>query len=106
MDAETTERIKREIAYERGRTAPPEGFPKLPDIPAGRYVDPDFFALEQERIWPRSWLMAGHRDELPGPGSYFRWDAAGVPLFLVRGRDEVIRAYYNTCSHRGGPVVR
>ena len=38
MDAQTTERIKREIAYERGRTSPPDGFPKLPDIPAGRYV--------------------------------------------------------------------
>ena len=106
MDAETTERIKREIAYERSRTAPPEDFPRLPDIPAGRYVDPLFFALEQERLWPRSWLMVGHRDELPERGSYFRWDVAGMPLFVVRGRDDRVRAYFNTCSHRGGPVVQ
>jgi len=105
MDPDKIARIKQGIAFERGRTAPPDGFPKLPDIPAERYIDPDFFALEQEHIWSKTWLLAGHKDELPEPGSFVRWDDSGVPLILVRGQDEQIRAFYNTCTHRGAPIT-
>ena len=74
-------------------------------IPAGRYTDPAFFELEQTHIWQKSWLFAAHIDELPLPGSYRRWDNAGQPMVIVHGDDGVIRAFYNTCSHRGAPVV-
>ena len=36
------------MEYEANRTAPPQDFPSLPDIPAGRYVDPRFFELEMQ----------------------------------------------------------
>ena len=54
MDAATTERFVRRflegMQYEADRTAPPEGFPKFPPIPGGRYSDPAF--LEAERAGP------------------------------------------------------
>lgn len=94
------------MKYEAERTAPPEGFPHLPDIPAGRYVDPAFLALEREFLWRRSWLYACHIDELPEPGSFLLWRKSGAPIVIVRGKDEVVRAFYNTCQHRGAPVVK
>ena len=27
-------------------------------------------------------------------------------MILIRGNDEKIRCFYNTCQHRGAPVVR
>jgi phenylpropionate dioxygenase-like ring-hydroxylating dioxygenase large terminal subunit len=90
---------------EAARSAPPEGFPHLPDIPAGRYVDPRFLQLEQTYLWRRSWLYAAHIDELPSPGSFLLWKKTGAPILLVRGKDDQVRAFYNTCRHRGGPVV-
>lgn len=27
-------------------------------VPRGRYIDPDFLALELERLFPRTWLNA------------------------------------------------
>jgi hypothetical protein len=54
MDPATTERIKREIEFEFAREGPPDGFPKFPDIPAGRYVSAEFFELEREHIWSRT----------------------------------------------------
>jgi phenylpropionate dioxygenase-like ring-hydroxylating dioxygenase large terminal subunit len=93
------------MEYEAARTAPPEGFPDLPDIPGGRYTDPRFFALEQQHIWRKSWLLAGHLDEVPEPGCFRLWETAGQPVVLVHGDDGVVRAFYNTCSHRGAPVV-
>lgn len=91
--------------YERSRKAPPEGFPQLPDIPGERYVDKDFLALEREHMWLRAWLYAGHVDQLPNPGNWFLNRNTGAPILIVRGLDGEVRAFYNTCRHRGAPLV-
>ena len=105
LSRQEIEKLYRLMEFEAARTSPPAGFPALPDIPAGRYTDPAFFELEQTHIWQKSWLFAAHIDELPSPGSYRRWDNAGQPAVIVHGDDGVIRAFYNTCRHRGAPVV-
>lgn len=106
MDAAYIARYKERSAYEVARTEPPDGFPKLPGIPLGRYTDPAFYALEREHLWRRTWLYALHTSELPERGSYKLCDIAGAPIVVVRGDDDVIRAFYNACRHRGAPVVR
>ena len=105
LSRQEIEKLYRLMEFEAARTSPPVGFPALPDIPAGRYTDPAFFELEQTHIWQKSWLFAAHIDELPLPGSYRRWDNAGQPVVIVHSDDGVIRAFYNTCRHRGAPVV-
>lgn len=92
--------------YERNRTGPPDDFPKLPGIPLGRYTDPQFYELERQHLWRSSWLYAAHVSELPEPGTYKLCDIAGAPVLVVRGDDDVIRAFFNSCRHRGAPVVR
>ena len=106
MDAALQERIKTRMRAEFERTGPPEGFPAFPDIPTGRYVSPEFFALEQAHVWPRVWAFAGRVDDAPEPGDFFTFDDLDVPVLIVRGRDRRLRAFYNTCRHRGAPVVR
>ena len=103
-DAEVR-RLKALMEWEGQRSAPPDGFPRLPDMPAARYTSPEYFALEQEHIFRKSWLFAGHIDEIPEPGCYMRWQNAGDPIVIVHGMDGVVRAFYNTCRHRGAPVV-
>ena len=92
--------------YERGRTGPPDGFPRLPGIPLGRYTDPQFYELERQHLWRSTWLYAAHVSELATPGSYKLCDIAGAPIVVVHGDDGVIRAFFNSCRHRGAPVVR
>lgn len=106
LDAERIERWLAETRYEGSRAEYPKDFPELPALPAGRYTDPEFFELEKRSLWQRSWLYAGHVDELPEPGSFFLWRKTGSPILVVRGGDGEIRAFYNTCQHRGAPVVR
>ncbi len=105
MDAQTIERYKAGMDYERTRKGPPEGFPRLPLLPGGRYVDPGFLALEREHLWKKSWLYAAHMDELPEVGSFKIWQRTGSPVLLVRSAADEVRAFYNTCRHRGAPVV-
>lgn len=109
MEIAEIERVKGQFAHELARFRKkehPSDFPPLPDLPAGRYTDPDFFAAEQKHIWPKSWLFAGHTDEIPEPGSYKLWRDSGVPVVIIRGKGGEIRGFYNTCRHRGGPLVR
>ena len=105
MNGQEIEHLRRLMAYEKARKAPPAAFPKLPDIPAGRYTDPRFFELELKHIWHKSWLFAGHLDELPQAGSFRLWENAGEPVLLVRTRAGGVNAFYNTCRHRGAPLV-
>jgi len=106
MDTAVVQRFLDGMKYEAERTAPPEGFPSLPDIPAGRYNRSAFLELEMTHLWRKSWLYACHIDELPEPGSYLLWKKTGSPILIVRGKDDVVRAFYNTCRHRGGPLVK
>ena len=99
------DQIKRLMEWEAARTAPPKGFPHLPDLPAGRYTSQEYYDLEQTHIWKKSWLFAAHKDEVPDPGCFMKWDNAGQPMIIVHGMDGKIRAFYNTCRHRGAPVV-
>jgi phenylpropionate dioxygenase-like ring-hydroxylating dioxygenase large terminal subunit len=105
MNRREIDNLRRLMAYERARTAPPVAFPNLPPIPAGRYTDPKFFELEQEHIWKKTWLLAGHLDELPEPGSFRLWENMGQPVLLIRTREGGVNAFYNTCRHRGAPIV-
>jgi phenylpropionate dioxygenase-like ring-hydroxylating dioxygenase large terminal subunit len=106
MDQALIDRIREEMRAEFARTAPPEDFPAFHDIPGGRYTSDEFWELERRHLWPRSWVLAGRVDDVPEPGDHMRFDALGVPLFIVRGADAVVRGFYNTCQHRGAPVVR
>jgi phenylpropionate dioxygenase-like ring-hydroxylating dioxygenase large terminal subunit len=90
---------------EQEREGPPAGYEQLPMIPGGRYTDPAFLELELQHLWRRSWLYALHSDELPRPGSFRLWRKTGAPIIIVRGKDQRIRAFYNTCRHRGAPLL-
>ena len=106
LDTARVAEIRRRMAYETDRTAPPDGFPKLPDLPLGRYTDPALYALEIEQVFKRSWLYALHATEVPEEGSFRLLDIPLAPVVVVRGNDGALRAFMNSCRHRGAPVVR
>lgn len=70
------------------------------------YVDPEFFRLDLECIWYREWLFAGHDCELLKPGSFMTLQVGAYPVVIVRGRDGEIRAFHNSCRHRGSRICR
>ena len=49
--------------------------------------------------------MAGHVDSVREPGSYILSEWTRQPYFVVRGKDGVLRAFLNTCRHRGAPLI-
>jgi len=105
VNAQEIATLRKLMEYEATRREPPEGFPALPDLPGGRYTDPRFYELEKQYIWRKSWLLAGHIDEVPEPGCFQLWERAGQPVVIVHSDSGKVNAFYNTCSHRGAPVV-
>lgn len=68
------------------------------------YTDPDFFRLDMELIWYRDWLFVGHDCEVAKPGSFFTVQIGTYPVVVVRDREGKIRAFHNSCRHRGSRV--
>jgi len=106
MDATLESTIRERIETEKARTAPPAESVVVPLIPTGRYTDPGFYELEKERLFARTWLFVGHESEWAESGSYRQMTRSGAPIVVVRGEDDVLRAFYNSCRHRGAPVTR
>ena len=106
MKTQFADEIRQRVAAEKARTHYPSGFPALPPVPAARYCDPGFFQLEREHVFGKSWLFVAHVDEVAAPGNVLQLEQFPQPVILVRGEDRQIRAFYNTCRHRGGPLVR
>jgi phenylpropionate dioxygenase-like ring-hydroxylating dioxygenase large terminal subunit len=98
--------LKTRMAAEQARKGPPPGFPALPPLAPGRYTSQEFFDLEKKHLWKKTWLYAAHQSQLPEVGDYVLLDIPDAPIFIMRGKDGQVRAFYNVCSHRGAPLVR
>ena len=69
------------------------------------YYDPTVFRREADRIFARCWQLVCHESEVAKPGDYFTTVIAESPIVVIRGKDRVVRAFYNTCRHRGAMIV-
>ena len=74
-------------------------------IPKQRYYDPEFYALETELFWPRVWQMACRLEEIPKPGDFVEYEILDQSVIVVRVDASTVRAYYNSCRHRGMKLV-
>jgi phenylpropionate dioxygenase-like ring-hydroxylating dioxygenase large terminal subunit len=74
-------------------------------VPARRYYDPEFYAAECELLWPRVWQMACFLAEIPNPGDYVTYEILDRSIIVVRADDMTVRAFHNSCRHRGVELV-
>jgi phenylpropionate dioxygenase-like ring-hydroxylating dioxygenase large terminal subunit len=74
---------------------------------ADRYSSAEYAELEWERMWTRTWTLAGLVSDIPEIGDYFKYDLGRESFIVVRtgDRPEAIKAFYNVCHHRGNRLV-
>ncbi len=75
-------------------------------LPQALYNDPAMFDFDLRAMFARSWLMAGFTCEVPDAGNYTAIKIGPWPVLIVRGRDGVIRAFHNSCRHRGAVLCK
>lgn len=74
-------------------------------IPSDWYTSSEILALEKETLFCSHWQLACHMSQLPDKGDILTLEVADNPVLIVRDDDNKIRAFYNVCKHRGGPVA-
>jgi nitrite reductase/ring-hydroxylating ferredoxin subunit len=70
------------------------------------YTDAARLALEERILFRQHPILMGFASDWAKPGDYRADDHIGVPVFIVRGRDNKLRAFLNVCRHRGAKVAR
>ena len=70
-------------------------------LDARRYYSQEFFDLENAKLWPRVWQYAAWSYDIPNPGDIAVYRNAGRSVLIVRQRDGSIKAFANSCLHRG-----
>jgi Rieske 2Fe-2S family protein len=74
-------------------------------LPREAYTDDAVLAWEREQFFARSWLCAGRVSDLREPGQRRGARVAGEGVLLVRDDDGGLRAFANTCRHRGHELL-
>src|SRR5687767_5564243 len=74
-------------------------------LPPWCYTSEAFYRREVDRLFMKVWNFLGRVEQVPNRGDYFTLDFAGVPLIVVRGDDDKVRAFANTCRHRGSQLL-
>lgn len=69
------------------------------------YTDPARFSAEREKLFLGEPIVAGLTGDIPRPGDFMVFDAAGPSILVTRGKDGTVRAFLNMCTHRGAKLV-
>ena len=75
--------------------------PFVSTLPGRYYYDPAIYEMELERIFSQMWVCVGRADAITGAGAYEVVTVGRESIIVVRGRDDVLRAFLNVCRHRG-----
>jgi choline monooxygenase len=78
-------------------------------LPAKVYSDPGYYALQQDRVFARSWQYAADSARVKAPGHVLPFTlldgCLGEPLVITSDDDAQLRCLSNVCTHRGALVV-
>lgn len=74
-------------------------------LPGWLYTDPEFYALEMERVIRPSWQIVCHVNDLAASGDWRSIDYIGESVIVIRGDNHEIRAFANVCRHRAMRLV-
>ena len=78
-------------------------------LPAKVYSDPGYFALQQDRVFAKSWQYAADSERVKAPGHVLPFTllegCLSEPLVITSDDAAELRCLSNVCTHRGALVV-
>ncbi|PID25085.1 aromatic ring-hydroxylating dioxygenase subunit alpha [Sporosarcina sp. P7] len=86
------------MAYNKVQNATERTFERT--MPYNLFTDPSVLEKEKEMIFAKSWQLVGHVSQVEKKGAFFTAEIGDDPIIIIRGTDDVLRAFYNVCPHR------
>jgi phenylpropionate dioxygenase-like ring-hydroxylating dioxygenase large terminal subunit len=74
-------------------------------ITADRYISREWMELENRNLWPKVWHLGGVLAELEEEGDFVCHNFGKESVIMVKQADGAIKAFYNTCAHRGNRLL-
>jgi Rieske 2Fe-2S family protein len=90
---------KRNSTRDRATREPLERLAK--GLPSSWYYDPRRYARELDVFWYSRWIVAARDDELPRIGDWRLVRIGTQSIVVLRDEQRALRAFHNTCRHRG-----
>ena len=75
-------------------------------LPSQAYFDAAHYQRELDSIWYRNWVYLCRAKSLETPRSYRTFDLGSQQILLLRDEAGRLRAFHNTCRHRGSRLCR
>lgn len=97
----TRDQFADERTYRHTRLPVEEAATLIPDA----YTSPEFYALEQEKVFATSWIAVGCTSDLDRPGACLVAEVAGRSIIVTRNRHGRLRAFHNVCRHRATALL-
>jgi glycine betaine catabolism A len=73
-------------------------------LPRELYVSEEALHFDTQVMLKSVWLYACTVAHVKNPGDYFVFELANNSIIIVRGRDMHVRAFWNSCRHRGSKI--
>ena len=92
IEVEKIEIVKRNISEAHG-------------LPNECYTNDEYLEYERDHVFINNWTVIGTASSVPKAGDAKPFDFIGIPLIIIRDKNQSIRVFHNVCSHRGHKLV-
>ena len=75
-------------------------------LPNECYLNDEYFKIEREKVFFDNWIVVGVSSSVPEAGDAKPFNLMGIPLLILRDKNNKIRVFHNVCSHRGMILVK
>ena len=83
------------------RTESPAQGQSSADISIERYFSRAWHEREIEQVWRKTWQLACRLEHIPNVGDHVVYEIVRDSLIVIRTGPDEVRAYINSCLHRG-----
>ncbi len=74
-------------------------------LPSKWYFENSYMEREKTEIFLKEWQLVGSRTQIRNPGEILLAEVANNPVIVICQKDNTLKAFYNVCQHRGGPLA-
>ena len=78
---------------------------KAHGLPNECYTSKDYTLLERKKLFEDKWIVVGVASSIPEIGDVKPIDILGMPILILRNKQNEVKVFHNVCSHRGVKLV-
>ena len=74
-------------------------------LPNECYLEGPYNKIERKKIFENNWVVIGTSSSIVKTGDIKTFNLLGIPLIILKDKDQKVRVFHNVCSHRGYKLI-